>query len=176
VQYSQSYFNSYTILPSTSLPRGDCENHRRHHFHSRRLPHATSGPRASWPLLRPPSPSPPKATAVPLSSPLIQPPIYLTPFPALAAHKSPSPSHLAPTTSAVRHTGQHASTDSIAISYGSAHFGCVSVYPSPASSIPALQKTSIPAPATTARSMDRPAPAEAMSGLNQPKPSGSHIQ
>jgi hypothetical protein len=176
-QYSQPYFNSYTTLPGTFLPRGDCENHRRHHSNSRHLPRATSGPRV-YPLSLYPGhlSQSPQATAVPLNSPLIQPPISLTPVPALAAHKLPSPSHPAPTPSAVHHTSQHASSDSIKISSGSAHFGCVSVYPTATSSVPAPQKTSVPAPAMTARSMDLPAPADSMSGLDQPKPSGSHIQ
>ncbi|KAF8500284.1 hypothetical protein F5888DRAFT_1371591 [Russula emetica] len=112
---------------------------------------------------------PPRATAVLLSSHLVQPPIFLTPDPAPAAHKLPSPSHPAPTPSGMHHTGQHTSSDSTAIHSGSAHFGSVSDNPTPTSSIPAPQTTSIPAHIMTARSTDLPTPAEAMSGVDQPK-------
>ena len=77
-----------------------------------------------------------QATAVPLG-PLIHPPIFLTPDPSPAAHKKPSPSHLAPTPSGMHHTCQDAPSDSSAIPSSSAHFGSVSVYQSPTSSIPA---------------------------------------
>jgi hypothetical protein len=115
----------------------------------------------------------PRATAVPLGSPLIQPPIFPTPVPAPAAHKLPSPSHPAPTPSGMHHTGQHTSSDTATVPSGSAHFGSVSVYPTATSSIPAPQKTSISAHVMTARSTDLPIPAEAMSGEDQPKLSGS---
>lgn len=106
----------------------------------------------------------PWATAVPSSSPLIQSPILQTPILSTppAAHKLPSPSHPAPTSSDMHHIGQRASSGSSAIPSGSAHLGSISVYPTPTSSIPAPQTTSIPTPAMTARSTDRPAPAEAM--------------
>ena len=121
----------------------------------------------------------PSATAVPSSSPLAQPPVFLTPDPSLAVHKLPSPSYPAPTPSDVmHHTDQHASSDSIAIPSDSAHVGSASVYPATTSFIPAPQTTSSSTPAyvMTARSTDLSTPAEAMSGLDQRKPSGSHIR
>jgi hypothetical protein len=63
----------------------------------------------------------PRATAVPLSSPLIQPSIFPTPVHAPAAPKLPSPSHPAPTPSGMHHTSQHASSSSTTIPSGSAH-------------------------------------------------------
>jgi hypothetical protein len=116
----------------------------------------------------------PQTTAVPLSSPLVQHLISLTPAPA--AHKLPSLSHPAPTPSGMHYTSQHTSSDSTVAPSGSVQFESVSVYPTPTSSIPAPQTASIPAPIMTVRSTDLPARAEATSGLDQPKPDESHIQ
>lgn len=116
----------------------------------------------------------PQTTTVPLSSPLVQPPISLTP--ALAAHKLPSLSHPAPTPSGMHYTSQYTSSDSTVAPSSSVQFGSVSVYPTPTSSIPAPQTASIPAPIMNVRSTDLPARAEATSGLDQPKPDESHIQ
>jgi hypothetical protein len=119
--------------------------------------------------------SPQGATAS-LSDPPIQPPsVFPTTDPPPAAYKPPSPSRLPPTPSTVRHTIQHASSDSAAIPSSNAHFGSASVSPTPTSSISAPQATPVPAHAMTARVTDLPTPAEAMSGPDQPRPSGSHI-
>ena len=100
----------------------------------------------------------PQAATDPLSKHPVQ--------PLPSTYKPPSSPHPAPTPSGVHHASQHASLDSAAIPSSSVKFGSASVPPTSTPSISALQTTSVPAYATTARSTDLSTPAEAMGGPN----------